>query len=99
GQHPFHPRLIFIVVTAIFGTVVFASVMAGYQKRKLYWWERGVIGLAGACLINPSYKYTAIGFVLFCVMLAWQYIWKKEPKGYVKPARTDYTDGQGLGGL
>jgi len=91
GQHPFHPKLILVVVTAIFGTVVFGSVMAGYQKRKLYWWERIVLGFAGAFLINPALHFTIIGFIMFCVMLAWQFIYKKEPKGYVKPQRVDYS--------
>ena len=96
GQHPFHPKLILVVITAIFGTVVFGSVMAGYQKRKLYWWERIIIGVSGAFLINPALHFTFIGLVLFLVMLAWQFIYKKEPKGYVKPPRKDYTaDGSG----
>jgi TRAP-type uncharacterized transport system fused permease subunit len=94
GQHPFHPKLIWDVLTAIFGTVVFGSVMAGYQKRKLYWWERFVIGFGGACLINPHLKWTAIGFAVFMLMLGWQYLWKKEPKSYKKPVKIDYTNVQ-----
>ena len=99
GQHPFHPKLIIVVITAVFGTVVFASFMAGYQKRKLYLWERLVVGVSGAFLIKPETKYTLAGLALFIIMLAWQYIWKKEPKSYKKPERKDYSDGAGLGGL
>jgi TRAP transporter 4TM/12TM fusion protein len=91
GQTPFHWSIFIVVLTAIFGTVVFASVMAGYQKRKLYWWERGVILAAALFLINPDLRSTAIGLILFGVMLAWQFIQKKEPKGYVRGPVVDYT--------
>ncbi|MCL2294076.1 MAG: TRAP transporter fused permease subunit [Spirochaetes bacterium] len=91
GQTPFRPWLFVVVLTAIFGTVVFASVMAGYQKRKLFWWERGVICVAALFLINPVWYWTLMGTGLFGIMLAWQFIYKKEPKSYVKGPVVDYT--------
>ena len=84
GQHPFHVSDIMTVLTALFGSVVFGSVMAGYQKRKLYMWERFVLAGSALCMISPKLSFSALGVLIFAAMLVWQFIYTKPPKGYKK---------------
>ncbi len=84
GQHPFHAGDILTVLSAIFGSIVFGSVMAGYQKRKLYMIERFILAGSGLCMISPNIKFTTIGVLIFAGMLAWQFIYTKTPKNYKK---------------
>ena len=85
GQHPFAWTDILTVVTAVFGSAIFGSVMAGFMKRKLYMAERIFLAIAAIAMIRPTFLWSAVGVSLFAVVFAFQFIFKKQPKGYVQP--------------
>ncbi len=86
GQNPFEMMTILTVISAIFGTVIFGSCMAGYLKRKLYWTERIILVIASILMIKPELVPTLMGIGIFIVMILLQiFVFKAQPKGYVKP--------------
>ncbi|MDX9800859.1 MAG: TRAP transporter fused permease subunit [Spirochaetia bacterium] len=85
GQHPFEWMTIVTVITAVFGSVIFGSVMAGYMKRKLYLAERVVLALGAVLMIRPMLAPTLLGIAVFMGVFVFQFIFKKHPKGYVVP--------------
>ena len=73
------------IITAIFGSVIFGSVMAGYMKRKLYLIERFILALGAILMIRPKLGPTLLGIAVFGGVFAFQFIFSKHPKGYVVP--------------
>ncbi|MCP5515044.1 MAG: TRAP transporter fused permease subunit [Spirochaetales bacterium] len=85
GQHPFEMMTIVTIITAIFGSVIFGSVMAGYMKRKLYLVERVILALGAILMIRPKLAPTLLGIAVFGGVFAFQFIFSKQPKSYVVP--------------
>jgi TRAP-type uncharacterized transport system fused permease subunit len=81
GQHPFEIMTIVTVITAILGSAIFGSVMAGFMKRKLYMAERVILALGAVLMIRPKLGPTLLGLAVFGVILVSQFfIFKKGPK-------------------
>ena len=56
-------------VSATLGTLAFSAFSMGFFRRRLKWYEMGVLALATFLLYWPSFETDAVGLVL--VLLVW----------------------------
>lgn len=74
-----HPQLLLIdvqplelpiiVITALLGMMAVSASLMGYFIRTAYWWERGILIVAGLSLISPNLLTSAIGLALLLAVL------------------------------
>lgn len=88
GQHPFSFTIVLGAVTAIIGAMLFGITMAGFFKRKMYWFERILMGGAAICMIDPAMITNIIGVTIFVAIFVFETVYKRAPKGYVPPVIT-----------
>lgn len=69
--------LIWVVFTAFTGMIAISAGVIGFWMRKLHWIERVAALAAGLCLIYPEGITDIIGLVLFAILLALQYFYKR----------------------
>jgi TRAP-type uncharacterized transport system fused permease subunit len=69
--------LIWVVFTAFTGMIAISAGVIGFWMRKLHWIERIAALAAGLCLIYPENITDMIGLVLFAILLALQYFYKR----------------------
>jgi len=69
-----------IFMTAIVGMIAIGGGMIGYWYRYLHWEERIFSVIIGFLLIYPERLTDFIGFVLFIVMIVFQFIYKREKR-------------------
>ncbi|NYE04138.1 TRAP transporter 4TM/12TM fusion protein [Bacillus niacini] len=69
--------LIWVVFTAFIGMIAISAGVIGFWVRKLNWIERIASLGAGLCLIYPENISDIVGLVLFAVLLALQYFYKR----------------------
>ncbi|GAA3351524.1 TRAP transporter permease [Deinococcus persicinus] len=72
------PQIIWVVFTAITGMVAIGSGVIGYWYRKLYWFERIIVLVAGLLLIYPEKFSDWVGLGIFIVMFVIQVLSHKE---------------------
>lgn len=68
--------LIWVVFTAFIGMLAVSAGVIGFWVRKMNWIERILAIIAGLSLIYPETISDIAGLILFCVLLAIQYIYK-----------------------
>lgn len=69
--------LIWVVFTAFTGMIAISAGVIGFWMRKLNWIERVASLGAGLCLIYPEKISDIIGLILFAILLALQYFYKR----------------------
>ncbi|EAZ86303.1 MULTISPECIES: TRAP transporter permease [Lysinibacillus] len=84
------PQIIWVVFTAITGMVAIGSGVIGYWYRKLYWFERIIVLVAGLLLIYPEKFSDWVGLGIFIVMFVIQVLSHK--KGSHNDHTNDKTD-------
>ncbi|MFB0507214.1 MAG: TRAP transporter permease [Thermodesulfobacteriota bacterium] len=62
-EGPVH-EVVFTAVSATLGLIAFTVTMQGYFLRKLFLWERGLIGLATLGLLWPHTTFRIVGFLI-----------------------------------
>jgi TRAP-type uncharacterized transport system fused permease subunit len=62
-EGPVHEVLV-TAVSATFGLMAFTATMQGYYLRKLFHWERGLLGLATLGLLWPNTTFRIVGFLI-----------------------------------
>lgn len=72
------PQIIWVVFTAITGMVAIGSGVIGYWYRKLYWFERIIVLVAGLLLIYPEKFSDWVGLGIFIVMFVIQVLSHKK---------------------
>ncbi len=74
-------KVVVIVVSSLIGIFGVAAAMNGYLCRKMHWLSRIVICIAGLMMMDPTVITDVVGFALFVVVVAIQYIGaKKQPQ-------------------
>ncbi len=71
-------NLIWVVFTAVIGMIAIGAGAIGFWQRKLVWIERIASLSAGLCLIYPENISDIVGLVLFTILLALQYFYKRD---------------------
>lgn len=71
-------QIIWVVFTAITGMVAIGSGVIGYWYRKLYWFERIIVLVAGLLLIYPEKFSDWVGLGIFIVMFVIQVLSHKK---------------------
>ncbi len=84
------PQIIWVVFTAITGMVAIGSGVIGYWYRKLYWFERIIVLVAGLLLIYPEKFSDWVGLGIFILMFVIQVLSHK--KGSHNDHTNDKTD-------
>jgi TRAP transporter 4TM/12TM fusion protein len=69
--------LIWVVFTAFTGMIAISAGVIGFWMRKMNWIERIVSLGTGLCLIYPEKISDIIGLILFAILLALQYFYKR----------------------
>jgi len=72
------PFLIWILFTALTGMIAIGVGMIGYWYRKTYWFERILALAGGLALIYPGWQSDTAGLVTFGVLIAAQFLFKRE---------------------
>ncbi|WP_181349287.1 TRAP transporter permease [Thalassobacillus sp. CUG 92003] len=70
-----------ILITAVSGMIAIGAGLIGYWFRKVEWYERIPAFLGGLALIYPSTMSDIIGFAVFAVLLALQFLVKRDNLG------------------
>lgn len=70
--------LIWLIISALAGMIAIGAGIIGYWYRKLYLWERIVGIIGGLCLIYPETISDIIGVGIFVILLALQFIIKRQ---------------------
>ncbi len=74
-------KVVLIVVSSLIGIFGVAAALNGYLCRKMHWLSRIVICIAGLMMMDPTVITDVVGFALFVVVVAIQYIGtKKQPQ-------------------
>lgn len=55
-------QILLVTVTAVCGVLFFSVAIAGYFKRRMHLWERGLMGVAGVSLIHGGIATDLVGF-------------------------------------
>ncbi|QAV26199.1 C4-dicarboxylate ABC transporter [Neobacillus thermocopriae] len=77
-------ELVWVVFTSIIGMVSIGAGMVGHWMRSLHWIERVVAVGAGVMLIDPTVWSDVIGLGSFAILLALQFIWKRDAHQHTK---------------
>ena len=72
--------LLWVVFTAVVGMISIGAGAIGFWQRKMVWIERIAAIAAGLFLIYPESISDIIGLVLFAILLAFQYFYKRDQK-------------------
>ncbi|WP_066294840.1 TRAP transporter permease [Bacillus sp. FJAT-29937] len=70
--------VIWVVCTALAGMTAIGGGVIGFWFRRLNWFERIIAIVGGLLLIDPSGFTDIIGIVLFAVVVALQFIFKRD---------------------
>lgn len=80
-------EILLILFTAITGMIAIGAGLIGYWYRKLPWIERIAAVITGILLIYPEGHTDLFGAAAFIIMIALQFIWKRDKKDKAKEAR------------
>lgn len=72
------PQLLWVLFTAITGMIGIGVCMIGYWYRKLYWFERILVGISGLMLLYPEGYSDSAGAIMFAVLFAHQFFTKNK---------------------
>jgi len=78
--------LIWVVFTALAGMMLIGAGVIGYWIRSLFWYERVIALIGGLLLIYPEEISDIIGLGTFVLIVALQYLIKREDKVHPKTA-------------
>ncbi|MEH7886399.1 TRAP transporter permease [Bacillus sp. JJ1609] len=78
--------LIWVVFTALAGMMLIGAGVIGYWIRSLFWYERVIALIGGLLLIYPEKISDIIGLGSFVLIIALQYLIKREDKVHPKTA-------------
>ncbi|MFC0271884.1 TRAP transporter permease [Metabacillus herbersteinensis] len=71
-------EVIWVVFTAMTGMIAIGAGVIGFWMRKMHWLERIISGIVGLLLIYPERVSDITGLIMFVVLLALQYVWKRD---------------------
>ncbi|WP_245830995.1 TRAP transporter permease [Sediminibacillus massiliensis] len=74
-------ELIWVLFTAIAGMIAIGAGLIGYWYRKVYWPERILAVAGGLTLIYPGVWTDVIGLTVFGILLAMQFLLKRNQLG------------------
>lgn len=78
--------MIWVVFTALAGMMLIGAGIIGYWMRSLFWYERVIAIVGGLLLIYPEKISDIIGLGTFVLIIALQYLIKREDKVHPKTA-------------
>jgi len=78
--------MIWVVFTALAGMMLIGAGIIGYWMRSLFWYERVIAIIGGLLLIYPEKISDIIGLGTFVLIVALQYLIKREDKVHPKTA-------------
>jgi TRAP-type uncharacterized transport system fused permease subunit len=70
-------EVIWVVFTAMVGMIAIGAGVIGYWMRGMHWLERIIAVIVGLLLIYPESISDITGIIMFVVLLALQYVWKR----------------------
>ncbi|MCT6925198.1 TRAP transporter permease [Metasolibacillus sp.] len=74
-------QVIWVVFTAIMGMIAIGAGIIGYWYRKLYWFERIIVIVAGLAMVYPESISDISGLIVFGIMFVIQFMTKNKSGG------------------
>lgn len=74
-------QVIWVVFTAIMGMIAIGAGIIGYWYRKLYWFERIIVIVAGLAMVYPESISDISGLIVFGIMFVIQFMTKNKNGG------------------